>query len=344
MKNIIKIICCSFIISAFLIGGCTGKNQEKPANMEEIHREQGVPVRLQEVVTQEFVKEIDFTVTVAGLRETPVSGKLNDQIQRIRVKLGDIVTQNQIIMDFPQDNPQANYSQARAAFDLAEQTWQRMQNLYEAGAISRQDLDGAETQFKVAEANWDAVQQSVHVRAPISGVITDINVREMEKVDSGHYLFTVAQLNKMHGRIWISEDIINSVPKNADVIFTWNNIQKPARISNLALSLNRDHNAFAADIEIDNQDYVIRSGVTGNALIVLYKNEKAIVVPRNVVQRDADGNPYVYVANGNIANRKSIVIANESELNYEVKEGLELGDKLIVQGVLLLSENSKISY
>jgi RND family efflux transporter MFP subunit len=195
----------------------------------------------------------------------------------------------------------------------------------------------------VAQANWDAVQQTVHARAPIAGMITDINVRELQKVNAGDYLFTISQLNKLHGRIWVSEDDINSVPKNAEVLFRWNNIQKAGKITSLALSMNRDSNAFAADVEIDNADYAVRSGVTGRAVLVIYRNNKAIVVPRSVVQKDSEGQSYVYVAEGNVAVRKDVTISNESQLDYEIKDGLNIGDMLIVQGLIHVQSNSKIN-
>ncbi len=49
---------------------------------------------------------------------------------------------------------------------MIEATYARMQNLYAKGGISKQDLEGVETQYKVAEANLDAVMQMLKVRAP----------------------------------------------------------------------------------------------------------------------------------------------------------------------------------
>jgi RND family efflux transporter MFP subunit len=47
---------------------------------------------------------------------------------------------------------QANLAQTRAALDLAQANVQRMRTLYETGAVSRQDLDAAESQFRQAQA------------------------------------------------------------------------------------------------------------------------------------------------------------------------------------------------
>ena len=322
---------------------CSKPEQERPANMRELYRTQGVPVRVMEVGYGDFVKEIDYTVTVNGLKETRVYARITDQIQRINARIGQVVEQDQIIINFPEENAQVNFFQVKAAFELAEQTLHRMRGLFIAGGISQQELDGAETQFVVAKANWEAVQQSVHTRAPISGMITDINVREMQRVSNGDYLFTVSQMNKLHGRIWISEDDISSIPRNARVIFRWNDIEKQGRITSIGLSLNRDFNAFAADVEIDNDDYTIPSGVTGRAIVITYHNPAAISIPRNIVLRDLEGDSYIFVINGDTAERRYVTIRNQSDLSFEITSGLSVGDLIIVQGYNMVQHGSKVN-
>jgi len=324
--------------------GCTRENGDNaPSSMEEIHRQQGIPVRVQSVTTQLFRQEIDYSIAVSGLRETRVHARVTDQVQNIHARVGQVVQQDQVIIDFPENNVQANFHQAKAAFDLAEQTLERIQRLFEAGGVSQQELDGAETQFRVAVANWDAVQQAVHVRAPFTGTVTDMNVREFQRVTPGDYLFTVSQLNRLHGRIWVSESDIQSINRNSRVSFFWNEVERTARITNIAMSLNRDYNAFAVDVEIDNADHAIRSGVTGTAIVYIYENQNAIVVPMNAIQRDSNGQAYVYVAVNNVAQRRNVVVGNQSELSLEITQGLNVGDRLIVQGLQLVQEGSRLN-
>ena len=339
VRNILMII----TLITLLLTSCGQKNSDQHANMEEIHREQGVPVVVQEIELSEFTAELEYQTTVRGYRETRVFARIADQVERINAKVGQTVTQNEIIINFPQDNAQANYFQAQAAFQLAEQTLQRMRNLFETGGVSQQELDGAETQFKVSEANWDAVQQAVHVRAPISGTITDISVRPMQRVNQGDYLFTISQLNRLHARIWISPNDINSIPQNARVSFRWNGYEIDGNITSIGLTLVPEQNAFAADIELENINQVVRGGITGLASIIIYKNDRAISVPRNIVQRDVSGQHFVFVSQNSVAVRKNVSIGKQSELSFEIIGGLELGDLLIVQGLQLVREGSRLN-
>ena len=345
MKNVIIPVLVGIAFLSLFIVSCTrgGGGESAPASIEEIHRQQGVPVRVQTVEHQRFYQEIDYSISVSGLRETRVYARISDQVQSINVRIGQSVAQDAIVVEFPENNPQANFHQARAAYELAEQTWHRMQSLFETGGISQQELDGAETQYTVAQANWDAVQQLVYIRAPISGIITDINIREMERVTPGDYMFTISQLSRLHGRIWVSENDIQRINRNNRVVFKWNEVERNARITNIGMSLNRDQNAFGVDIEIDNSDNSIPSGVTGTALLFIYENPNAIMVPRNVVLRDVDGQNYVFLGVNGVAQRRNVSVGRESDINFEIVEGLSIGDVLIVQGIMLLQEGSRLN-
>ncbi|MCK9330633.1 MAG: efflux RND transporter periplasmic adaptor subunit [Candidatus Cloacimonetes bacterium] len=330
------------IFSIFTLG-CTKKKEAGPSSMEEIYKVQGVPVKVETVQLQEFVKSLDYNATVNGIKETPVFAKVSDKVMNINAKIGQKVQKDQVIIDFPENNIQASYHQAKASFQLASQTWERMQSLYETGGISKQDLDSAETQFKVAQANWDTVQQMIHVRAPFEGIITDINARKMQAVATGDFLFTVSQLEHLYSRIWVSETDINSVKKGADIKFIWNGHTKIGEITELALSINKDFNAFAADVILDNADLSIKSGVTGTVLVEIYRNNEAVVVPRNLVKKDETGKTFVYVAENSKAKRRDVQIGNESELDYEIISGLTPGDILIVSGLQFVNDNVKLS-
>ena len=333
---IILITLTIFIVS------CGKKTNERPANMEEIHRERGVPVRVQEIKLSDFVVELEYQTTVNGIRETRVYAGITDRVESVNARIGQMVAQDEIIIQFPKENAQVNYFQAQAAFHLAELTWERMQPLHEIRGVSQHELDEYETQYRVAQANWLAVQQAVDVRAPFAGMITDIDVRSMQRVSHGDYLFTVSQLNRLHGRIWVSANDINSISQNARVIFRRDGIEKQGRVTSVGMTLNPRQNAFAVDVEIENADFAIRGGVTGAASIIVYQSENAVIVPRNVVLKDADGQDYVYVNENNIAIKRDVKIGNQSELNFEIVEGLSAGDVLIVQGLSLIRHGTRV--
>ena len=61
----------------------------------------------------------------------------------------------------PQEREQVanSVAQAKAALDLAQADVQRIRSLYQMGAVSKQQLDSAETQLRVAQATYDTARQ-----------------------------------------------------------------------------------------------------------------------------------------------------------------------------------------
>lgn len=53
--------------------------------------------------------------------------------------------------------------QAKAAMDAAEKDLERMRKLFEAGAISKQQLEGAETRFLIAKYQYESSSQSLNL-------------------------------------------------------------------------------------------------------------------------------------------------------------------------------------
>jgi multidrug resistance efflux pump len=71
-----------------------------------------------------------------------------------------------------------------------------MQRLFAQGAISQQDLDNVETQYKVSKANLEVSDKMINVRAPISGIITAMNVnRVKELIQEKIYLQLLLQMD-----------------------------------------------------------------------------------------------------------------------------------------------------
>ncbi len=74
---------------------------------------------------------------------------------------------------------------------------ERMKALYQEGAISQQMLDGVQTQYEVVKANYDAAKSTVELTAPLSGVVTAVNVNVGDLASSGMVLVVIAKTGNM---------------------------------------------------------------------------------------------------------------------------------------------------
>ena len=301
-----------------------------------------MPVGVETIKADNLVMQTSYNCVLSGIQETPVYAMVSDQVEKINVKIGSQVNKDDVLIEFPVSNPSASYRQAEAALELSEQTFQRMQNLFSTGGISKQDLDGAETQYKVSKANFEAVQQAVKVKAPISGLVTDINVKMAQKVNPGDLLFTVAQLSELKGRIWLTENEISYVKKGMPVTVEWHDQSYTGKISDIALSMNPNQRAYGVDIVVNNAKNHLKSGVTAKIFINLIDIPNTILVPRNIVQKDANSESYVYIVENDIAVKRIIKTGVQNNLDFEVKSGLNEGDILIVEGFNIVKDKQKV--
>ncbi len=329
-----------FILILLIIFGCGKKQETESKNLEQIYKEEGIPVKVEEIVLEEFIKELSFNATLTCLKQANASAMIGGRIEKVHVKVGDFVEKNQVLIEFPEDAPAGHFVQAKSAFELAQVSYERLKNLYELGGISKQELDGAETQLKVAEANWDVSQQMLKVRAPIKGYVTNLTVQETNGVEAETVLATISQTDKMKAKIWINENEINEITKGMDATATWNDVTIKGKVKQIGLALDFNHNAFGVDLVFENSGNLIKSGILGEIKIQTYKNPNAIIVERKNVKLDENGE-YVFVVESDTAKKRYVETGKENG-NFEIIAGLKTGERVIIEGLNLVSEDVKV--
>ena len=338
----IKIITITIIITAaMLLTSCSETEVAESKNMEQLYKENGIPVKIETIKAQQFTLELPFTATLTGLQQSSASAMIGGRIEKVLIKVGDYVNKDQVLVEFPEDAPAGQYKQATAAYEMAKSTFERMQNLYELGGISKQDLEGIETQYTVAAANLDASSQMLKVRAPISGIVTAVNVRETESVKSETQLVTVSNTSKMKAKVLLTESEVCQVTEGQKVVAIWNEVKLEGKVAQVAVAKDMKTRAFIVDLEFDNTKNLCKSGVMADVKISTYSNSNAILLPRKTVLKDAMGH-YVYVLKEGNAIKRNVIIGKENG-KLEIIDGLMIGDKVIVEGYNKLTNNTKVN-
>jgi membrane fusion protein, multidrug efflux system len=328
------------MITVLLIAGCGNKENVEAKNMEQIYEESGIPVKIIVMNPQKFNLELPFTAKITGLKQANASAMIGGMIEKVHVKVGDYVVEDQVLVEFPEDAPAGHLTQARSTYELAKATYDRMKNLYDLGGISRQELDGVETQYKVAEANLDAALQMLKVRAPINGNVISLTVRETDGVESETVLATISQTDMMKAKVWVTESEISLIETGQEASFNWNDQVLKGEVTTVALAMDMKHNAFGIDLIFDNPDNLCKSGVIGDINITTYTNETAFVVSRKNVSNDEQGR-FVYIMKDDTAVKQYISTGQENG-QFEVLSGIEPGDNVIVEGLNLVTDGVKV--
>lgn len=337
---IIKYFLSLMIIS--LIFSCTKQKKEPPKSMEQIRKEKGIPVVVKEIHYTNFEKNLSFICKLSGIQESTASSMIADNVSKVRYKIGDFVKQGQIVVEFPTSNPTIQYSQAKVAFENAEKMYNRMKELVTAGETSQLNFDNVETQYLVAKRNWEAVKQMIYIEAPISGKIIELFVKDGDYVDRGKPLFTVSQLQRMKAKFWVSESEIAYLKVGQPAHIIYANQEFAGKISEVGLAIDKYTKAFGVEVQFDNPKGILKSGVTTEVKVRIYNNPKAISIPTSLIKK-SNGNSFVYVIEDNTAKLREVIIGQQSDIDVEILSGLNIGDKLVIEGQNLLQDGLKVS-
>lgn len=330
-----------FMMTLVLLTGCGNNNDQEFRNIEQIQQSSGIPVRVDEISPRHFTISLDYNANLSGVKETVLSSLVADRIEKIHVKVGDYVEKDDLLISFPEDNPSAQFKQAKAAYENTLQTYQRMIALFEQGGISQQELDQLQTAKIVHEANFKASEKMIKVRAPYNGYVTDLSFRETDTVGPGDPLLTIAQINKYQAKIWVTESDILSFKPGLEGVARWQNHSLPGKVTQVARSIERGRQAFSVDLEFNNPNDLLLSGVMASIEVFSYENRDAIVIERQFILSDREGS-FVYLAEDNRAIKRYIALGENDGILYEVTAGLAVGDPLIKQGANQVDANSLI--
>ena len=339
MKNF-NLAVLLIVIAAIGLQSCSNEKTEAK-NMEQIYKEEGVPVKVETVAKELFAKEMTFNAVLSGIKETSVHSMIGERIEKVNVKVGQYVKKDQVLVTFPTDNPSAQYFQAKVAYENSEATYARYKNLFKTGGISQQQLDNIKTQFEVNKANWRSVKKMIYAKAPISGFVTKVNVRETENIQKETLLFTIADISKLKAKISITENEVDNIQIGDNAIATWNEHSIIGEVVEIDLAMDSRTQSFYADVVFDNKGRTVKAGITANIKVIHKSETETLVVERKNIISDGDKH-FVYLLNSDKAEKRDVKLGKSNGLFVEIIEGINDGESLIVEGQLLLSDNSKV--
>lgn len=167
-------------------------------------------VRLETARRAPIEDATEYVATLASLRSTAIQPQIDGQITEIFVKSGDRVAAGVPLFQIDPQRQLAAVSsqeaerQAREAdVTYARQQAARANDLFGAGAISKQELERAQSAVETAEGRLKALQAQVQeqqvrlryftVTAPTAGIVGDVPARVGNQVNPQTVLTTIDQ-------------------------------------------------------------------------------------------------------------------------------------------------------
>jgi RND family efflux transporter MFP subunit len=306
----------------------------------------------------------EFVATIRSLRSTTIQPQVDGIVRRIFVKSGDRVTNGQPLVQIDPEKQQAfvaGFQSVRAAREAdvayAKQQLDRMQKLHGAGAVSRAELEQAETAHKTALAQLEATQSQIResqvelqyyrVTAPASGVVGDITIREGDRVTSSTPITTVDAAEGLEAYINVPLERASDLRTGLTVELLDADGQVTASnpISFIAPRADDATQSVLVKATLRTKPADVRVMQYVRARIV-WSNDPVLTVPIVAVSR-ISGQYFVVVAEagkegGSVARQKPVAVGEVVGDDYIVRSGLKAGERVIVSNIQKLGDGAPV--
>jgi RND family efflux transporter MFP subunit len=319
---------------------------------------QAMPVKILEAKTMPVNETSEYVATLKSRDSAVIMPQVEGQITQIYVHSGDKVSAGSALMEIDPLKQQAtvkSQESARAAqeaqLNWAKQQYQRSEGLAAAGVVSKQDLDQAKATMDAAQAQMDALNAQVReqevqlhyykVVAPRSGIVGDVPVRVGDRVTTSTQLTTVDQPGSLEAYVYVPVERSSQLKMNmpVQILDSTGKVLSDTRVTFISPQVDNTTQTVLVKARIPNSNDALRQSQFIRARLV-WGTRQSPEVPILAVTRLA-GQYFAFVAepqNGGafVAKQKPLTIGETVGNNYEVREGLKPGDKVIVSGTQFL--------
>ena len=391
---------------ALIVTGCGKKETEKQVNA-------GINVTVDEVCIGDIEERISYTGELKASNGSSVSVKVSGSVKSVNVEIGDYVTRGTVLMTIDSTQYSLAYNQALAAYnsavasynnitggsaeqaklnmnqalanaqiayDNALQNYNRQKTLYDIGAVSKVNLDSAQTALNNARIALDTAKSNSDlndnviipqteasasaginqakaaldiaasnlsgctVTAPVSGYITAKNVSVGQMASPGAELFAIKDTDRIDIELNVTEAVIPYITTDTKAYV---NI-KSAGVENMEALVCAVANAkdartgmYPVKVTFPNTDGKVKLGMLADVYLAAEGAEGVLTVDSNAIILSADKN-HVYIADGGKAVKKEVTVGVSDGKRTQIVSGLSEGDKVIVEGKDFISETNNL--
>lgn len=355
-------------LAIFLASCSADKPKDKKAELEQLKKERttlnGKIDKLEAELGQKKTETDRKDVVVAEVSAThfrnyvEVQGKVDAEdnvdimpespgtVTGIFVKVGQNVSKGQVLAQLDDKVLRQSVAQMQTQLELATTVFNRQKNLWDQKI-------GTEVQYLTAKSQKEGLEKQLaglrsqaamnKIKSPVSGTVDAMDLKLGASVAPGSPTgIRVVNASRLKVKALVSENYGGKVNQGDEVQVSLPDVPEnlQARISFAAKVIDPISRGFNVEVKLpSNRKY--RPNMLAILKIVDYKNDNALVVPVNAIQK-SETSEYVFLAVNGKAKKADIRTGKVSDGKAEVLSGLKAGDKVITTGFQDLNDGDGV--
>ncbi|MEM9338055.1 MAG: efflux RND transporter periplasmic adaptor subunit [Bacteroidota bacterium] len=345
----------------FTLISCGSKEEKK----EEIIR----PVMYEKVVLGGGVQQRTFSGTAISGTETRMSFKVSGNVRSLRVKDGDDVQKNQLLMTLDDSDFRLQYEQSDASVKNADaiekqakSNYERIRSLYENGSTSLSDFENAKANYESAKASESSAKQArklaraqldyCKLYAPIKGSVSSLSVEVNENVSAGQTIMVLSSEGDLEVNLGLPESYITNVNVQDQVAVRFSALPDETFqgvVSEVSFSINSQTATYPVVVKLLGDTKSIRPGMAASVTFSINTSKPGqpdlLMVPVQAVGEDEEGN-FVFTLEAAeehyLIKRRPVTVGRLTASGFEIADGLEEGELIATAGLQTLLEGTKV--
>lgn len=298
-----------------------------------------------------FKHFIEVYGNVKAEKNIEIRPEMGGTVTQIYVKEGQQVLKGQTLVQLDASSINTSIDELKTRLELAKTAFERQERLWNQQIGSEMQYLQAKNQKESLEKSLKTLQvqaQKMKITAPFDGVVDYIFPKVGELTSPQYPIIRLVNLHSLYLEADVTESHLVNVKKGTPVQIVFPSINKEldAKITSVGNFINPENRSFKIRVDLPRIEKTVKPNLFTNININDFE-QTGVVLPLQVVQKDKEGNHYVYIAvtenNQTTVVKKTITVL--STYNNEVLIGDELqeGEMVIDKGSRTVNEGNTVS-
>ena len=276
-------------------------------------------------------------------RQSILGFEISGKLKKVVVDIGDEVNAGDLLAELEDSEALANYNEAKAKFSMFEKIFERSLSLNKDNFVSDQELEKAESNFLVAQAQFDKALikfQQTKILAPYDGIIQNRFLDEGSIINASIPIVEILDSKFVEAKVSLPKSLVNILDLGKEYKFLIEDKEYTGKLTRIAPMSEKGTNNKLGLFEFND---FFNPGATARLVLSTTESKKGAWVPLNSLSQSEQGLWNLYtVSSSNLAQKDYVELIHiENNMAY-VSGTIKDGDLVIIGGASKVAEGQNI--
>ena len=237
-------------------------------------------------------------------RQSILGFEISGKLKKVVVDIGDEVNAGDLLAELEDSEALANYNEAKAKFSMFEKIFERSLSLNKDNFVSDQELEKAESNFLVAQAQFDKALikfQQTKILAPYDGIIQNRFLDEGSIINASIPIVEILDSKFVEAKVSLPKSLVNILDLGKEYKFLIEDKEYTGKLTRIAPMSEKGTNNKLGLFEFND---FFNPGATARLVLSTTESKKGAWVPLNSLSQSEQGLWNLYtVSSSNLAQK-----------------------------------------